>query len=249
MSFALTHFEPAVVWRHAGIYLFSLFAAFLFAVPAQADSTSLAARSRTIEVAVLGDSVAHDLGRGMENLFSKNRHIRIVRQTKFSTGLVRTDYYNWNAVARKFLKHHSPDVVIIVLGGNDHQDIRTHGRRYDPLSKRWIAEYERRVAHFMDLFKNTHAKRYWVGLPPVRPRRLNKAYVSLNRIYRRVSKRHGFHYVDVWDKLLSASGAYTSFGESLEGVRRQIRKNDGEHFTLAGQKVYASYVAHAIGLR
>jgi hypothetical protein len=32
-------------------------------------------------------------------------------------------------------------------------------------------------------------------------------------------------------------------------VRRQIRKDDGMHFTEAGRILFASYVANAIGLR
>jgi len=45
-----------------------------------------------------------------------------------------------------------------------------------------------------------------------------------------------------------SKGAYSSFGESLEGVRRRLRKQDGEHFTEAGRILFASYVANAIGL-
>ena len=150
MSLALIHLKPVAQFRRVGLCFLSLLAVCSLALPAQAQSTALSARAHTLEVAVLGDSVAHDLARGMEDLFSNNSRIRVVRQTRFSTGLVRTDYYDWNAVARKFLKHHAPDVVIVVLGGNDRQDIREHGHRYDPLSKRWVANYRQRVAHFIN---------------------------------------------------------------------------------------------------
>jgi hypothetical protein len=70
----------------------------------------------------------------------------------------------------------------------------------------------------------------------------------MNRIYRHEAARHGFHYFSVWKKFL-VKGAYSSFGRSLKGVRRQLRKEDGEHFTEVGRIVFASYVANALGLR
>jgi hypothetical protein len=135
------------------------------------------------------------------------------------------------------------------MGGNDKQDIRAHGRRYDPLSKGWIRQYEHRVARFMKHFQGRHTRVYWVGLPPVRSRSLTHAYRSFNRIYAREAKRHGFRYVSVWDKFTTPHGAYSSFGQSLKGVRRQLRMNDGQHFTPVGRLVFATYVAKAIGLR
>ena len=245
----LTHLEPAATLRRAGILIVTLLAALSVSARAQAQTTTLAARSHKIEVAVIGDSVAHDLGRGMEDLFDSNSRVRVIRQTKFATGLVRTDYYNWNKVTRDFLRQQKPNVILIVMGGNDNQTIRRNGKRYDPGTKAWRAEYARLVSHFMNNFKHSHAKVYWVGLPPVRSAKLTRAYRSLNHLYRREAKRHGIHYISVWNKFLTHSGAYSSFGQSLEGVRRQIRMDDGEHFTEVGRLLFASHVAHAIGLR
>jgi len=245
MSLSLTHLAAAA---RAGIVttFIALCAAGALA-PAHAE-TALSARSHHLTVAVVGDSVAHDLGRGMQTLFEDKPHIRVIRQTRFATGLVRTDYYNWNAVASAFMRMHNPDIVVIVMGGNDKQDIRVHGRRYNPLSKGWIRQYEHRVARFMKHFQRRHTRVYWVGLPPVRSHSLTRAYRVFNRIYAREAKRHGFHYVSVWDKFTTPHGAYSSFGESLKGVRRQLRMNDGEHFTPVGRLVFAAYVARAIGL-
>ena len=242
MSVRLTHLAAAA---RIGSFVAIAFAA----VAAARADTILSARGHHLTVAVIGDSVAHDLARGMETLFDDDRRVRVIRQTKFATGLVRTDYYNWNAVASAFMRMHNPDIILVVIGGNDRQDIRAHGRRYDPLSEGWIVQYERRVARFMKIFQRRHTKVYWVSLPPVRSRTLTHAYRVLNRIYAREARRHGFHYVDVSDKFTTPHGAYSSFGESLEGVRRQLRMNDGEHFTPVGRLVFAAYVAKAIGLR
>jgi hypothetical protein len=226
-----------------------IFACAQGALARSTDSIDLSARSRTINVAVIGDSVANDLGRGLEALFDGKPQVRIVKETKFATGLVRTDYFNWNATARDFLRRERPDAVIVVMGGNDKQPIRIDGKRLDPLSKAWNAEYERRVAHFMDTVRNAHARVYWVGLPEVRLDSLNEAYVTMNGIYRRQAARHKFKYVSIWNKFRTPDGAYSSFGQSLEGVKRRLRMEDGMHFTEAGRLLLAHYIAKSIGLR
>lgn len=251
MSSSLTHLKLAVFLRRAGLSLLALAAALWLAAPAQARSTALSARTQTVDVAVIGDSVAHDLARGMEDLFAENRRVNVVRKTKFATGLVRVDYYNWNKVAREFLRSHKPDVIFIIMGGNDNQTIRRGGKRYDPGTKAWRAAYNRLVSRFMDNFsrKHTHARVYWVSLPPVRSSRLSAAYRRLNGIYRRQAKRHGFQYVSVWKRFLTAAGKYSSFGDNLNGVKRRLRKDDGQHFTDDGRLVFAHEVARAAGLR
>ena len=143
----------------------------------------------------------------------------------------------------------TPIYLVVVIGGNDHQPIRVNGRRLDPLSKAWRAEYTRRVAHFMNTVKHSRAKLYWVGLPDVRSEKLAHGYRAMNEIYKREAAKHGFAYIDIWNKFHTPDGAYSSFGKSLEGVKRRIRKEDGMHFTEPGRKLFAAYIARAIGLR
>jgi uncharacterized protein len=250
MFMSLRHLETTALLNRAALLLLTLAAACYLAAPVQAQTTTFAARKHAITVAVIGDSVAHDLGRGMEDLFAKSRRVRVIRRTKFATGLVRTDYYNWNKVARAFLRRHKPDVIFIMLGGNDHQTIRRHGKRYDPGTKAWRGEYARLVSHFMRNFssKHTHAKVYWVSLPPVRSGKLSAAFRTINAIDRYEAKKHGIHYLSIWKKFLGG-GRYSSFGDNLKGVKRRLRMQDGQHFTEDGRLLLAHDVALAAGLR
>ena len=250
MFLSLRHLKSAASLRRAGLSIFALLAAGTITAAAPGHSDLLSARKGPITVAVLGDSVAHDLGRGMQDLFADNHRVRVVRQTKFATGLVRTDYYNWNKVARDFLRSHKPGVVFVVMGGNDNQTIRRGGKRYDPGTKAWRAEYNRLVSRFMNNFsrKHTRARIYWVSLPPVRSSKLSAAYRRLNGIYRYQAKRHGFHYVSVWKRFLTPKGTYSSFGDNLNGVKRRLRMDDGQHFTDDGRLLFAHDIARAAGL-
>lgn len=224
-------------------------AAFLTALAVGAFAAGPAeGQSRPIGVAIVGDSLANDLGQGMEALHAHNSRVQIVKHTRFATGLVRDDYFDWNKSVDLFLDHHRPGVIIVVIGGNDRQTIREDGRRYDPDTRAWQKEYEKRVASFMDELKKSRAKVYWVGLPAVRSPSMSVSFKMQNGIYRRQAARHGFRYIDIWNTFLE-DGAYSSFGMSLSGVKRQLRKNDGMHFTDEGKLRLANRISRAIGLR
>lgn len=249
MPVSLTHLNhPAAALRRAVV---GVLLTVLTMTAAQAQETALSARRHhPVTIAVVGDSMANDLGNGMEDLFARHANVRVVKKTRFATGLVRTDYYNWDAEIREFLATHDPDVILVLIGGNDRQPIRLEDdRRLDPLTRPWMTEYRRRVSKFMQNIRRERARTFWIGLPAVRSDALTQAYQAMNRMYRYEARRHGFKYVSIWNEFLSPSGGYTSFGQSLEGVRRRLRQTDGMHFNETGRLSLAAYVAHAIGLR
>ncbi len=230
-------------WSATARRRFPLFLVLLFCFAFPAKSFA-----RPVTVAVIGDSIATELGRGMQSLFAHSRHVRVIKRTKFSTGLVRTDYFNWNTALRRFLRHHRADKIVVVMGGNDRQSVNVGRRRLERFSHAWRRNYEGRVAHFMHLLKRSHAKVYWVGLPQVASRQMTHDYRILNSIYRREAKRNGFTYVSVWHTFTNSKGAYTSFAQ-VGGRRERLRKQDGMHFTEIGSRALAAHVAHVMGLR
>ena len=202
-----------------------------------------------MDIAVVGDSLANDLGRGMEDLFRGKRNVKVIKQTRYATGLTRPDYFNWNAQMRMFVGRSDADAIVVLIGGNDRQDIHLKGRRLERFSKPWMAEYERRVATFMKILKRAKSRVYWVGLPVVRSGLMSRHFRAMNNIFRRQAARHRIRYVSIWRDFADSSGDYTSFGRSVRGVKRQLRKNDGLHFTEAGTLRLATSVARAIGVR
>ena len=229
----------AIARRPLHIALFLLLLCILFPVRSFA---------RPVTVAVVGDSIATELGDGMQGLFRHSRDVRVIKRTRYSTGLVRTDYFNWDRVLREFLRHHHADAIAVVMGGNDRQSFFVGHHRLQRFSPEWRRHYAQRVARFMRILKGSHAKIFWVGLPKVESHQMTHDYHILNSIYRREAKRFGFNYVSVWDTFSNSNGAYTSFGR-IDGRRRRLRKHDGMHFTEIGSRVLALHVARAMGLR
>ncbi len=202
--------------------------------------------AKALRIGVVGDSVAGDLARGLHKLVAAKHRHTVVKFTKPATGLMRDDVYDWAGALRGFVGKTRLDVIAVIIGGNDRQSIWKNGDRLDYGSAAWRAEYERRLARFMDVLDKSGAKVYWVGLPVVRSDRMSRDYRRINAIQRGQALRHGFTYVSLWEAFADAKGHYTSFGRNVDGVKRRLRKNDGMHFSLDGELLLAHVVARAI---
>jgi hypothetical protein len=242
---SLHHDRPARWLRILRSFVRGALLGALLLMPAAASP----AAASPMDIAVVGDSLANDLGRGMEDLFRGKRNVKVIKQTHHATGLTRPDYFNWNTELREFVGKSDADAIVVLIGGNDAQAIRVKGRSLERFSKPWLAEYERRVAHFMKILKRARTRVYWVGLPVVRSDSMSRHFQAMNRIYRRQAARHRIKYVSIWRDFADAGGDYTSFGRGVNGVKRQLRKNDGLHFTDEGTLRLAASVARAIGVR
>ena len=73
---------------------------------------------------VVGDSFAQELEIGLAPV-TDSRYFRIIQKGLQSTGLSRPDYYNWPSALQVFMTQYHPDIVLIMLGGNDAQTIWT----------------------------------------------------------------------------------------------------------------------------
>lgn len=201
---------------------------------------------KPLRIGVVGDSVAGDLARGLHKLVAAGRPHTVVKFTRPATGLMRDDVFDWAGALDGFLRKTRLDVVAVIIGGNDRQSIWKDGTRLDYGSAAWGAEYERRLARFMDVLAKSGARIYWAGLPVVRSNHMSRDYRRINALQQAQARRHGFTYVSLWEAFADGKGNYTSFGRNIDGVKRRLRKNDGMHFSLDGELLLAHVVARAI---
>lgn len=211
------------------------------------DLASLLETQKKLRIAVVGDSVAGDLARGLQKVLHGRANLAVVKFTKPATGLMRDDVYDWPKALAGFLARNKLDVVAVMMGGNDRQSLWLDGKRLTPGTEAWRAEYRRRLAGFMDILAREGAKVYWVGLPPVRSGEMSRDFRALNAIFREEAARRGFAYVDAWRAFADGKGNYTAFGRDEEGTQRRMRKGDGMHFSIHGELRLARTVAQAIG--
>jgi hypothetical protein len=81
----------------------------------------------TTSVVVMGDANADWLAFGLEEAFSENPEIGIVRKHRTDSGLIRYDGRRdseWAQVAREIVAAEKPKFVVMMVGNNDRQQIR-----------------------------------------------------------------------------------------------------------------------------
>ena len=190
---------------------------------------------RPVRIAVIGDSLAFELYKGMHAAYRNDKSVKFVKYTRVSTGLIRRDIFNWNRKIRDFVKSHKFDIAVVVMGGNDRQSLWHKKRRLTRGSKAWFKVYSQRAEAFMKTLKSAGKPVYWVGLPVVRSATMSRDYKRFNRLFKRLSSKYGFRYVNMWKVFADKKGRYTSFGRDAAGTKRRMRNDDGLHFSGYGR--------------
>jgi hypothetical protein len=168
-------------------------------------------------VIIAGDSIPEDLGPMITHtldgpLFSSHT------ESHASTGLVRDDYFDWPAAARRIAAEH-PDTVILLMGGNDNQPISLpSGTHLPPASAAWDAEYARRAGLVMDALRDGGVHRlYWLTMPTTDLRGMNVAVAAMGQaIQTAANGRAGVTVYDT-DVLLGAY-ARTPVAHQPDGI-------------------------------
>jgi hypothetical protein len=211
---------------------------------AEADSIRAPTPTRKLRVVIVGDSLAAGLGYFAERVF-RPRLVRVSRQGRISTGLARPDYFNWPYTMRRIVDSFDPDLVIVMLGENDHQSLQTvNGEREAQIgTSEWPAAYRDRVLKVMRIATSRGAKVVWAGLPissdwrtRAHSRRQNEIFEFAAGITQDVA------FFDSWERFRDPEGGYTAY--LREGRRvTLIREGDGLHFNAIGYTIVAREIA------
>src|SRR5262249_58597761 len=84
-------------------------------------------RDATVKIVVMGDANADWLASGLEEAFSDDPEIGVVRKHRTESGLVRYDPRRdgeWPQMVREIIAAEKPDLVVMMIGNNDRQSIR-----------------------------------------------------------------------------------------------------------------------------
>jgi len=211
---------------------------------AEADSIRAPTVDRKLRVAIVGDSLAAGLGYFAERVFLP-RLVRVSGQGRISTGLARPDYFNWPYTMHRIIDRFDPDLVIVMLGENDHQSLQTvQGEREARIgTSEWPATYRERVLRMMRIATSQGAKLVWVGLPISADFRLRDHSRRQNEIFEfAASISNDVAYFDAWDRFREPGDGYTAYFR--EGRRViLIREGDGLHFNAIGYTILAREIA------
>ncbi|MGH8995390.1 MAG: SGNH/GDSL hydrolase family protein [Acidimicrobiales bacterium] len=198
-----------------------------------------------LRVLVLGDSLGIDLGDVLVNDLSATGVVQATLDGQVSTGLTRPDYFDWPAELTADLPRDTPQVIVIMMGANDAQDLP--GPPDVPFgTSTWDSTYRSRVAQLMEEATSRGAKVVWIGMPPMQNPGLSTAMARINGLVASEARKHvGVDYVASWTLIGTAAGQFTPY--LVEGGQEvNVREPDGTHIAPGGAQVLSSAVEAAL---
>jgi uncharacterized protein len=202
-------------------------------------------------VLLLGDSlIVTGFGEALEQLLNAQPGLRAVRRAKSSTGLARPDFFDWMKAGQQEVERHHPDVVVVILGGNDGQGLTDeHGRAQVQWGAAgWEAAYQQRATDFLRVLAAPGRKVLWVELPFTGLPRFERKLELIRRVLREaVSGDSASAHLDTRPFFVDGKGHLLREAR-VEGFHKpmRLRMADGVHFTLAGGRYFASKVHPAV---
>jgi len=203
-------------------------------------------RTATVEdplrVLLAGDSQMEFLSQAISTEGGP-RPLQVDTEFHISTGLSRPDYFNWPAQLVENLGNSDPEVVVLFMGANDHQDMAdADGNRIVRDTPEWEAEWSRRLEVTLDLLNAPGRQVFWVTQPPMRDADLNRAMQRMNELAAdAIDSRDFVSSIDIWEMFGGSSG-FSARVESPDGEITSARVNDGVHLN----RTAASWVADLI---
>ncbi|HSP77292.1 MAG TPA: DUF459 domain-containing protein [Myxococcaceae bacterium] len=202
-------------------------------------------RPRT--VLLLGDSlIATGFGQYLEDSLNAHPLIRSARRAKSSTGLARPDFFDWMAVGREEVERHQPDVVVVILGGNDGQSLTDDTGRAEVRwgQSGWEEVYRRRTEAFLELLSAPGRRILWLELPPTKLKNFERKLTLIRRLQREVlATREDARYLDTHPFFTDGKGSLL-LEARVQGFRKpmKLKLADGVHFSVAGGRYFANKV-------
>ncbi len=193
------------------------------------DAPRVPEQDQPLRLYVGGDSISRDLGEGLARLTAADL-VTIDVDPRPATGLSRPDFFDWAQHLAGLLTESGADVIVVLFGANDFQNVEHEGKILDRFTDEWLDLYRERVGRIMALVSQPDVQTVWVGQPPVRESRLSGGLARLNEVYAEQAEQHPqITFVDTWELFSNDEGGYA---DEIDGVR--VRREDGVHLTVAG---------------
>ncbi|PSR20581.1 MAG: DUF459 domain-containing protein [Sulfobacillus acidophilus] len=203
--------------------------------------------SHPLKILVIGDSLGEDLQDGLIDIAGPSSAITVIPAAVGSTGLANVAYYNWPKVLEQDLTRDHPQVVIILIGGNDAVGFLQNGQPVEFGTALWRADYGDRVASIIRESRQAGADIVWVGLPLMAQGSVlpNSYMHELNAVYAaQVARNPGVAtFIPTWSLFRTPNGQFAEYLTDSQGQSVMVRDPDGVHIAPpAGQELIAAYV-------
>lgn len=196
-----------------------------------------------LRLLVTGDSMIEYLGPDVVDLAGPGGKIRGSVDIHYGTGLARPDFVDWSVVAQQQAATYHPDAVVVLLGGNDAQNmVLANGQIVYQGTPQWLKEYRRRARICMQTWLRGGVKRvYWLSMPPARSSIMAATESQIDVALREAAATvPGVHFLNIVG-LVTSHGAYAD-ALLVHGQWIYVREPDGVHLSPGGAQLVAQAV-------
>jgi len=200
-------------------------------------------------ILVIGDSLAQGFGIFLDRrVAERNLAAVVINRGKTSTGLARSDFYDWPAEFAEAASDLRPDIVIAHFGTNDNQAINRPKGRAAQGTEAWTDAYHDQIRAILDIAARNNAVLYWLGPAPDRSGSLNGHMTRVNPIFRNEAGLSNAHYLPLSTFAAGENGEFIKTA-TINGKSVTIRSGDGSHFTGAGYYLVADKLLEDLASR
>lgn len=210
------------------------------------DDASAEDQQSVQDVLVLGDALGGGLGAGFARLGEGSGKYDVSIRFNEESGLARPEVYDWPGTVPKILESNAYDVIVVMMGANDRQTIKSGNERYPFNSEGWVKAYEGQVNRLIDQLLPSGARIIWVAPPPVQEADYDAAIRTIGSVQKRVVEGRGVQFIDLRQSLTTPDGQFTDTGPDETGTVRKLRGSDGVSFFKAGNNRMAQLIIAAI---
>lgn len=202
--------------------------------------------TRPLKVLVVGDSLSTYTGQRLADLLAQRGLANVTVKYRDGVGLATPTFFNWPEWALGQIDAIKPSAVVVIVGGNDNQDMSRQDDYFPVGSPGWAAEYERRVSVVMrSVILHGVDRIYWTGPPTSKSAVDNGYYRQLNLAAAAAAKEiPGARFVDLAG-LTSIKGEWLdvlAFGNEAFPARM----GDGFHWSWQASQITSRLEADAM---
>ncbi|MEZ5721967.1 MAG: DUF459 domain-containing protein [Paracoccaceae bacterium] len=161
--------------------------------------TRAVSASDPLRVMVIGDSLADGFGMFLEQMVAqRGLPVTVINRGRTSTGLARSDFYDWPGQFAAMAASNRPDIVVANFGANDNQPIRLASGTSVPYDTAdWDAAYKSQMRDILDTAAGAGAVFYLLGPAPDADSHRNALLSKANALFRDVARQTGAHFISL----------------------------------------------------
>lgn len=212
-------------------------------VPRLPEKPSRAFRMESpARIMVIGDSLSQGFADALQQR-SRERGIEaeVLNRGRVSTGLARSDFFDWPAGFATLAAAEKPDFVVVHFGSNDMQGVVRTENRASYGSEDWPAAYRTEVRRILSVAAQEGIVLVWLGPAPDGNSGLGRHMTLINPLFEVEANAAGAIYLPLGPITSGEDGGFAKSVE-IDGRDVTIRTGDGSHFNVTGYRLVADHI-------